>query len=342
MSLIDEARRSGARAARACKELGIAHRTRQRWQRQTNSGADGRTTRHRERPSHALTPEEEDAIVTLCNSPRYASLPPAQIVAREADEGRYIASESSMYRVLARRSQSAPRGRSSNHRVARPTTYEATGPNQVWTYDITYLPGPVAGQFFYLCMIVDIYSRKIIGWEVDERESSELAAKVVQQGVLKESCVGRPLVLHSDNGSVLKAATLLKKLQSLNITTSNSRPRVSNDNPFVESLFGTCKSMPDYPSKGFSSIVEARRWVMRFVEWYNHEHRHSSIRFVTPVQRHTGKDIDILACRERLYAQAKAANPRRWSGRTRNWTPVGSVHLNPEDPTLQVTYKNAA
>lgn len=153
----------------------------------------------------------------------------------------------------------------------------------------------VAGMFFYLYLIVDIFSRKIVGWEVHERESAELAAVLIRQAVLAEGCTLRPLVLHADNGSPMKGATMKVTMEKLGITASYSRPRVSNDNPFSEALFRTCKYRPDWPSKGFASKADAQDWVKSFASWYNGQHLHSAIRFVTPDARHAGHDRAALA-----------------------------------------------
>ncbi len=196
----------------------------------------------------------------------------------------------------------------------------------------TWLPGPVAGKFFYLYIITDIWSRKITGWEVHERETSENAAALLQRAVWAEKCVTSPLVLHSDNGSPMRGATMKATMDRLGITASFSRPRGSNDNAFSEALFRTCKYRPGWPPRGFASIEAAQTWVQGFVTWYNHEHRHSAIRFVTPEQRHRGEERSLLEKRSRVYELARAARPERWSGSTRCWTPIGSVWLNPERP----------
>ena len=185
-------------------------------------------------------------------------------------------------------------------------------------------------MFFYLYLIVDIYSRKIVGWEVHERESAELAALLIEKAVLAESCTLRPLVLHADNGSPMKGATMKVTLERLGIIASYSRPRVSNDNPLSEALFRTCKYRPDWPNKGFATKADAQAWVKFFADWYNAEHLHSAIRFVTPNARHAGLDPSTLATRTLLYANARAQKPERWSGKARNWQPAGSVWLNPE------------
>jgi hypothetical protein len=187
-------------------------------------------------------------------------------------------------------------------------------------------------MFFYLYLIVDICSRKITGWEVHERESAELAAGLLERAVWAEGCVSSPLILHADNGSPMKGATMKVTMERLGVTPSFSRPRVSNDNPFSEALFRTCKYVPAWPAKGFASIEEARAWVMEFVRWYNTRHQHSAIRFVTPQARHRGEDKALLANRHAVYQAAREKHPARWSGRTRNWHPIGAVWLNPERP----------
>jgi transposase InsO family protein len=185
-------------------------------------------------------------------------------------------------------------------------------------------------------MMVDIFSRKITSWEVFLAESAYNSRTVLERAVLAERIIDQPLVLHADNGSPFKGATLLEKLHELGITPSFSRPRVSNDNPYSEALFRTCKYRPCYPTDGFATLDNAREWVAGFVQWYNHEHRHSGIRLVTPAQRHAGEDKEVLAKRHVINQAARDANPARWSGKTRNWTPIGTVSLNPERE-LQVT-----
>jgi transposase InsO family protein len=253
------------------------------------------------------------------------------------EQQRYLASPATFYRVLHKHHEAVHRGRAkAPNRQAKPTTYQATAPNQVWTWDCSWLGGPIKGDHYYLVMMLDIYSRKIIGWEVFLAESAHNSRSVLERSVLAEKIVDQPLVLHADNGSPFKGATLLEKLHDLGITPSYSRPRVSNDNPYSEALFRTCKYRPCYPVDGFASLETARQWVADFVHWYNHEHRHSGIRLVTPTQRHSGEDASVLAKRHAINQAAREANPARWSGKTRNWTPIRTVSLNPERE-LQVT-----
>ena len=298
---------------------------------------DARTTTARPTPANKLSAAEQRAVLAVCNHTAYAHLPPSQIVPRLADDGVYLASESTFYRVLKAHDQHHRRGRAQAPRPhAPPTSYTATAANQVWSWDITYLPSPVRGQFYYLYLFEDIYSRKAVGWEVYAQESGEHAAGLIQRAVLAEQCWQKPLVLHSDNGAPMKSSTLLAKLYELGVTPSRGRPRVSNDNPYSESLFRTLKYCPQWPEQGFASLAAARAWVRDFIAWYNHQHRHSRIRFVTPAQRHRGDDQGILMKRHAVYEAAKAKCPERWSGKTRNWEPIGAVMLNPERPALQL------
>ncbi|WP_248445785.1 IS3-like element ISPsy31 family transposase [Pseudomonas syringae] len=321
----------GARKARACQEIALSLRTLQRWTQTDVFKADARTTVTRPTPSNALSDVERQAIITLCNSPEYAHLPPSQIVPRLADQGCYLASEATFYRVLRAAGQQQRRGRSQRpRRYAAPTTHAAKAPNQVWSWDITYLPSPIRGKYYYLYLIEDIYSRKAVGWEVYEMESGEKAAALLQRSVIGEQCLHEPLVLHSDNGAPMKSVTLLSKMYELGITPSRGRPRVSNDNPYSESLFRTLKYCPQWPQDGFASLDAARLWVRDFMRWYNNDHRHSRIRFVTPTERHRGLDHQILARRHELYEQAREKRPERWSRETRNWEPIGTVLLNPD------------
>lgn len=292
---------------------------------------DGRPVADRPAPSNKLAAEERDALLSIFHEPEYASLPPSQVVPMLADKGIYLASESTCYRVLHAADQQHDRGRArQREKRSKPTEYAATGPNQVWTWDVTWLKGPVRGLFFYLYMMVDVFSRKIVGWEVHDRECGELASQLVRRAVMSEGCLHRPEMLHADNGSPQKSATLRATLEQLGIMASYSRPRVSNDNPYSESLFRTTKYRPDYPESGFDTLAAARDWVLGFVRWYNHAHRHSAIKFVTPVERHTGADVEILKRREEVYSHAKERSPERWSGNTRDWSRPERVMLNPD------------
>jgi len=325
---IKEAVGSGARLGAACEMMGISPRTYQRWQRSDNTH-DGRLDALHE-PPNKLGEEEKEKILEIVNRPEYADLPPSKIVPLLADSGQYVASESTFYKVLREKGQLSHRHRSKPGARGKPRGLLATGPNQVYSWDITYLPTTVTGMFFYLYMVMDIYSRKIVGWQVRQRESSELAADLMTDICLREGVGQNQVTLHSDNGGAMKGATLLATLQKLGVVRSTSRPGVSSDNAYSESLFRTLKYVPYYPQRPFEDIVEARRWVEGFVDWYNEVHLHSGIRFVTPSQRHEGLDKEILSRRDEVYKKARTKNPVRWSGKTRNWSPVEEVWLNPD------------
>lgn len=307
-------------------ELGISERTGQRWRLapEVEDQRRGPLTA----PFNKLTSEERMQVVEIATSREYRDVSPAKIVPLLADKNEYIASESTFYRILQAENLATHRSSSRPRSHKKPEPFEAKSANQVWTWDITYLRSPVRGIFYYLYLIVDIYSRKIVGWEVNDRECAELSKELMKAAFLSEQITGHGLVIHSDNGGPMKGATLLAMLQWLGVVTSFSRPHVSDDNPFSEALFRTMKHCPAFPTKPFSSIEEARLWVKEFIHWYNCVHLHSAIKFVTPVSRHEGKDREILAKRKLVYENAKALNPIRWSGQTRNWNPIETVALN--------------
>jgi len=325
---------AGARLRPACQIAGIDVRTLQRWKAQQGLDAgDGRPQALRPVPCHALSPAERAALLAVANQTRFASVPPARIVPMLADEGIYLGSESSMARVLKAHGQNARRGRAKAPKAVRPpSTHIATAPGQVWCWDMSYLPAVVSGRWFHLYLILDLYSRKIVGAEVHESDDANHAVHLVRRTALAEGIAAftdKP-VLHGDNGSTLKATTVLAMLNWLGVKPSYSRPRVSDDNAYAEALFRTAKYRPEFPAKGFASLDEARAWAAQFVHWYNHDHRHSGIQYVSPAQRHSGEDHAILDARHALYQQARQKNPARWSGQTRNWSPVAAVTLNPE------------
>lgn len=329
----------GARQRLACDIVGISAKTLQRW---VSAGdlADKRQMVEKT-PSNKLSALEQARVIAVANSNEFAHLPPSQIVPKLADKGEYIASESTMYRVLKAHKQLTKRSRSRVKAHVRPAPLIATAPNQVYTWDITYLPTQVKGLFFYLYMVLDIYSRKIVGWQVHDNESSALASDLMVDICRRENIAPQQVTLHSDNGSPMKGATLLATLQQLGVMPSFSRPSVSNDNPYSESLFRTLKYRPSYPEKRFESLHDARAWVEDFVTWYNHSHCHSGIRFVTPAMRHENQDTDILVKRHQVYQQARLKNPQRWSANTRNWSPITYVALNPTNQKKEETIKAA-
>ena len=347
LNLIDEAIANGAREEKCSEAINISRRTLKRWRiGLENKQEDQRKHARRPKPLNSLTEAEKDQIIHYCNLPENASKPPAQIIPQLADQGVFIASESSFYRVLRERKQLTHRGRARAPKKKSKATHTAQAPNEVWVWDITYLHSEVAGIYYKLYFIMDLYSRKIIAYEAWNEENAEHSKTLLRRAALSESIAmsASPLVLHGDNGSPLKAGTVLATMQQLGITASHSRPRVSNDNPHAEALFRTAKYHPTLPPNGFSSLQKAREWAHKFVEWYNYQHQHSALNFVTPEQKHTNEDIEILRKRGKLYESAKRRNPKRWiKGKTRNWSPTTHTSLNPIDERkIERLHKKAA
>lgn len=326
--LVEEAVASGARFNKACEVVGLPARTLQRW---VHKPVDERRGPRRS-PMNRLSQLERERVVEVATSPEFRDMSPKQIVPLLADRGTCVASESTFYRVLHdeqlqhRRTRARPPAK-------RPREHVADGPWQVASWDITYLRSHLRGQFFFLYLVEDVWSRKILGWQIHDSESSEFAAELVESVRLTAARDLEGWVLHSDNGGPMKGATMLATLQRLGVVPSFSRPRVSDDNPFAESLFRTLKYRPEYPASGFSTLDDARRWVAAFVHWYNHQHQHSGIGFVTPADRHAGLDLEILAARRRVYERARRRRPQRWSRNTRLWSRPDLVALNPENST---------
>jgi putative transposase len=371
LALIEEAVQSGAKRHKACTQIGLSARTEQRWRcasdgagAQTAAGSaaaasasasasvncaagDRRTSvlRAKVTPPNKLSPAECERAMQVLNSEEFKDVPPSQIVPRLADAGLYVASEASLYRLLRRAHQTTHRRlERAPRQVNKPRAMVATQPDQIYCWDITYLPSCVRGMYFYLYLFVDLFSRKIVGWQVFERESAAHASALLQDICERQGISPEQLTVHSDNGGPMKGETMLAAMQRLGVAHSRSRPGVSNDNAYSESLFRTLKYRPQMPVTHFEDLSHARRWVTDLVRWYNHEHRHSKIRFVTPTQRHAGLDAPILKNRCAVYAAARQANPKRWSGPTRNWERIGEVHLNPhtEKPKDSHTFKKTA
>ncbi len=331
LGLVAEAVDAGARQQPACKIIGVSDRTLERW-RVKDIGDDQRhgpkTT-----PGNKLSEVERKRVLEVVNSPEYRSLSPKQIVPRLADQGTYIASESSMYRILAAAGQNAHREPSKPRKRHKPNEYVAHGPLEVFSWDITYLRSAVRGEYYYLYLVMDIWSRKIVGWRVERTESMDYSSELITSICAALGVDPEGIVLHSDNGGPMKGSTMLATLEVLGIVASFSRPRVSDDNPFSEALFRTLKYRPWFPNRPFQSLEEARLWVSAFVDWYNDEHLHSSIGYVTPNDRHAGRDVKILAKRREVFEQARRRHPDRWSGAIRNLDRIEVVELNPDAAT---------
>jgi transposase InsO family protein len=327
IEFVNDAVTAGSTREHACETVGLSARTVERWR-----GGKVDDERHgpKTAPANKLSASERQAVLDVVNEPRFRDLSPSQIVPLLADESRFLGSESTVYRILRDEDLLQHRGRAN-----APRSHVAVGPNQVWSWDITYLKSTTRGAFFYLYMIIDVWSRKAVGWAVHEVESASLAATLFE-----ETCVGmrldaRGIVLHADNGGPMKGSMMVATLERLGVLASFSRPHVSDDNPYSEALFRTLKYRPNYPTKPFADVVAAQEWVRGFVRWYNGVHLHSGISFVTPDDRHAGKDTAILAKRHAVYELAKAKNPERWTKSTRDWTALNEVYLNPE--TREVT-----
>ncbi len=327
IELIEEACSSGSSKSKACQLLGISIRTHERW---ITEGTIDKRQVTKKSPANKLSLDERQSIIMIASSTIYCDLPPCKIVPTLADQGIYLASESSFYRVLKAEKMLKHRGKCKPRQYHKPRALMAIKPNQVWSWDISYLKTHVAGMYFYLYMIIDIFSRKTIGWTIQHHENSEHATALMKQGCVDENISPHQVVLHSDNGSPMKGATLLATLEKLGVATSFSRPAVSNDNPFSEALFKTVKYSLMYPTNGFASIQDARVWTEKFVKWYNTEHLHSCLKFITPEQRHLGLDAGIFEKRKAVYESAKKNNPKRWSKNSRNWNLPTEIILNPD------------
>lgn len=326
--MVSEAIIDGCRIIPACRALSISDQTFRRWRDSPEQGDERQGPKTQ--PANKLSQYERKKVIEIATSEKYRDHSPDKIVPMLADEGIYLASESTFYRIMREEKMLVHRSDVSPKSRHRPEPLVATGPNQVYSWDITYLRTPILGIFLYLYLVLDIYSRKIVGWRIHENESSENAADLIENICIKEGINAKQLSLHSDNGSPMKGATMLATLQRLGVIPSFSRPSVSNDNPFPESIFRTLKYCPQYPSDCFGGPKQAIAWMIDFERWYNHEHLHSGIKFVTPESRHQCLDNEILRKRKLVYEKAKQGRPNRWSRGTRNWEPITLVKLNPK------------
>jgi putative transposase len=337
LTVIEEAVCSGARLSEACKLAGVTPRTLQRWRAQGAEGGEDRRRGPNKAPRNKLSDAEREHILEVVNSEPYRDLSPKQIVPRLADQGQYIGSESTIYRVLEEAGQKSHREPIKPRAFHKPQERTATGPCQILCWDITYLPAAVRGQFYYLYLFLDIWSRKIVGWGVHDEQCGRFAAELLEATCDSLGVCADGIVLHSDNGKPMKGSSMLSTMQLLGIVPSFSRPHVSDDNPYVESLFRTLKYRPGYAGQRFGSLEEALAWVARFVRWYNHEHMHSAIGFVTPHDRHAGRDVTILAARRCVYAKAHTQHPERWTGDVRAWKRPAKVRLHPDRELINLT-----
>jgi putative transposase len=305
--------------ARACRAFGVNqrsyHHRRQRDEGRLVLPPPADPTPRRPHPA-SLSDAEKDEIVSVLCAERFVDLAPAQVYSTLLDEGVYLCSERHMYRVLAERGLVRERRRGGHQRAGAygVPRLEADGPNRVWTWDITALQGPTKGVKYYLYTILDIFSRMIVGWSIHEAESEKHARRLIRETCRRHQVDRDQLVIHADRGSPMIAGTVAELLNELGVAKSHSRPRVSNDNPFIESHFKTLKYRPNYPDR-FDSITAARTWMRSFTHWYNHVHYHSGIGYLRPADLHTGNHTAIIEHRQAVLDAAAAAHPERFAHR---------------------------
>ena len=265
------------------------------------------------RSPRALKEPEEQKVLAVLHSERFVDRSPGQVYATLLDEGSYLCSERTMYRILEKHQEVKERRNQRKHPTYTKPELLATGPNEVWSWDITKLRGPVKWTYFYLYVILDIFSRYVVGWMVATRETAALAKQLIEETCTKQGIGPGELVLHADRGSPMKAKTTALLLADLGVGKSHSRPHVSNDNPFSESQFKTLKYNPQFPDR-FGSPMDARAFCGPFFQWYNTEFRHSGIAMMTPEMVHYGLAEDVRAKRQGVLAVAYAAHPERFVG----------------------------
>jgi putative transposase len=315
--------------AEACTALGVSRASYyRRAQAHTPCPATPRPP-----PPRRLTEEERQLVLDTLHSERFRDAAPAQVSATLLDEGVYLCAERTMYRVLAQADEVRERRDLARHPAyARPELL-AERPNEVWSWDITKLLGPAKWTYFYLYVVLDIYSRCVVGWMVAHRESAELARRFIAETAVKQAIDAGQLTVHADRGTSMTSKPVALLLADLGITKSHSRPHVSNDNPYSESQFKTLKYRPEFPEH-FSSIEEARAFCQEFFRWYNTEHRHSGIGLCTPEMVHTGQAATVHAARAAVLAVAYAAHPERFVRRPPTPPPLPSpAWINKPAPT---------
>ncbi len=310
--------------AAACEALGVPRASFYRWESPSND-----EKRARPRPPRALLPQERQEIREILNSEECADLAPSQIYARLLDEGRYLCSVRTMYRILEEHGEVRERRNQLRHPEYKKPQLLATRPNEVWSWDITKLLGARKWSHFHLYVILDIFSRYVVGWLLAERESSALAKRLIEETIEKQGVCEAELSLHSDRGPSMGSKPVAQLLADLGVTKSHSRPHTSNDNPFSESQFKTLKYRPDFP-KRFGSLEDARGFCRDFFHWYNEEHYHSGIGFMTPFTVHYGKDRELYEHRRQILLEAYRKNPERFVRKPPNPPRVPrAVWINP-------------
>jgi putative transposase len=321
-------------ATQACRALGISRATLYRRRRPPALPA---SSSPRPRPPRALSDAERQAVRAVLHAPRFVDLAPAEVVATLLDEGIYLASERTMYRILADAGQTGERRNQLTHpRHARPELL-ATRPNELWSWDITRLLGPATWTYYYLYVILDIFSRYVAGWMVAHAEQAVLAERLLAETTAKQQITPGTLTVHADRGSSMTSKPVAFLLADLGVTKTHSRPHVSNDNPYSEAQFKTLKYRPGFPDR-FGSIQDARAFCQQFFGWYNTEHRHSGIAMMTPQAVHYGHAAQLHQARARVLAAAYAAHPERFVRRPPAPKPLPTaVWINPPESTQEAT-----
>lgn len=324
--------------SRACEVMGVPrstlYRSRERAQ-PTEQPPPASTARSS--PSRALSETEQVEVYALLNSERFRDRAPREIYATLLDEGRYHCSWRTMYRILSEHDEVRERRNQLRHPVyARPELL-ATGPNQLWSWDITKLRGPAKWSYYYLYAMLDVYSRYMVGWMIAERELAELGKELIIQTCAKQGIQPGELTIHADRGSAMQAKSVALLMADLGVNKTHSRPHVSNDNPYSEAQFKTLKYYSTYPGR-FGSLVDARKWAHDFFGWYNHEHHHSGLGLLTPADVHYGRAEAVLAQREMVMRQAYARHPERFvNGSPRLPELPAAVWINPPQTGMEVS-----
>jgi len=291
----------------ACRTVGAAPATIYRRRRPP----EPRPRNPRPKPARALSEQERGAVLEELHSERFVDCSPAQVWATLLDEGRYLASERTMYRILAEQGQSRERRDQLVHPAYAKPELLATRPNELWSWDITKLLGPAKWTYFYLYVILDVFSRYVVGWTIQHRESARLAEQLITQAISQQDVAPGQLTVHADRGSAMTSKPVAFLLADLGVTKTHTRPYTSSDNPYSEAQFKTLKYRPDFPDR-FGSILDARAWSRGFFGWYNHEHRHSGLTMMTPASVHYGQAEDVRERRAQVLAAAYAAHPERF------------------------------
>ena len=305
MALITE--HSSLGIERCCTALGVARASYYR----SLSPRVSRPSAPRPTPARSLSLAERQQVLGILHEPRFVDLAPAQVHATLLDEGRYLCSARTMYRLLDASGESRPRRAQRSHpKYAKPELL-ATAPNQLWSWDITKLRGPEPGQWYALYVVMDVYSRYVVGWQVAHREQGDLAKELLSCCIALEAVAEDQLIIHADRGGPMKSKPVVQLLSDLRVGRSHSRPRVSNDNPYSESQFKTLKYHVTFPER-FGSLPDARRYCRNFFLWYNTAHRHEGIGWHTPVDVHTGTARETRQRRAAVLDAAYARNPERF------------------------------